>query len=246
LPIRRLRHFSARTTWQKTSLFPANHPHECRQAEPAVEQRHAALALSLIDAEDQVFAVSPLVKMECLVKPLKSGNVLLKKYYDDLFQTLVILDVNEAVFLAAADYAHDFRSGPVTLCIWRAHYTTDATRFGPRTGDLNMRAVVSPYPYWRSKGKSSLRNCLVGHRNADHSLAIVTRNAKDFDVFGVTVLNPFDSQHDLGLALYSLGNSPNGLVTKPPVSAPPILMFRRSVTLSSVCIRIADASAKNL
>ncbi len=63
----------------------------------------AQIAAKLIDAEDQVFAVSPLVKMECLVKPLKSGNVLLKKYYDDLFQTLVILDVNEAVFLAAAE-----------------------------------------------------------------------------------------------------------------------------------------------
>jgi predicted nucleic acid-binding protein len=63
----------------------------------------AKVAAKLMDAEDEVFAVSPLVKLECLVKPLKNGNVLLKKYYEALFQTLINLDLTEAVFMEAAE-----------------------------------------------------------------------------------------------------------------------------------------------
>ena len=63
----------------------------------------AKVAAKLMDAKDEVFAVSPLVKLECLIKPLKNGNVLLKKYYEDLFRTLITLELSEAVFMEAAE-----------------------------------------------------------------------------------------------------------------------------------------------
>jgi len=48
------------------------------------------------------FAISPLVKLECLVKPLESGNSALKQYYEAAFSTLITLPMPEDVFLDAA------------------------------------------------------------------------------------------------------------------------------------------------
>ncbi len=49
------------------------------------------------------FAVSPLVKMECLVGPLKRGDPILHQAYLDLFDRLLPLDMPEPVYLQAAD-----------------------------------------------------------------------------------------------------------------------------------------------
>lgn len=51
---------------------------------------------------DTRFAVSPLVKLECLVKPMKSGDLVLQSYYEAALGQLVQLPLPEPVFLAAA------------------------------------------------------------------------------------------------------------------------------------------------
>jgi len=47
--------------------------------------------------EDGEFAISPLVKLECLVKPLELGNTALKQYYEAAFETLEILPMTKNV-----------------------------------------------------------------------------------------------------------------------------------------------------
>jgi uncharacterized protein len=48
------------------------------------------------------FAVSPLIKMECLVKPLKTGDVAMQRRYESGLNELVQMPMPEAVFLQAA------------------------------------------------------------------------------------------------------------------------------------------------
>ena len=48
------------------------------------------------------FAISPLVKMECLVKPLKTGDLAMQRRYEAAFSHLVQLAQPEPVFLQAA------------------------------------------------------------------------------------------------------------------------------------------------
>ena len=48
------------------------------------------------------FAISPLVKMECLVKPLKTGDLALQRRYEAGLNQLVQLALPEPVFLQAA------------------------------------------------------------------------------------------------------------------------------------------------
>lgn len=48
------------------------------------------------------FGISPLVKCECLVGPLKGGDPILQRAYTDLFGLLVSLDLPEQVYLQAA------------------------------------------------------------------------------------------------------------------------------------------------
>lgn len=48
------------------------------------------------------FAISPLVKMECMVKPLKTGNLALQGRYEAGLNQLVQLAMPEPVFLQAA------------------------------------------------------------------------------------------------------------------------------------------------
>jgi len=66
--------------------------------------------IAAIDAETQEdFAISPLVKLECLVKPLENGNSALKQYYEAAFNTLVSLPVTDKVFLEAATLRASFK-----------------------------------------------------------------------------------------------------------------------------------------
>ena len=48
------------------------------------------------------FAISSLVKLECLVKPLKSGDVVLQRYFEAALSELTLLEMSEPVFIIAA------------------------------------------------------------------------------------------------------------------------------------------------
>lgn len=47
-------------------------------------------------------AVSPLVKLECLVGPMRSGNLALQRYYEEGLAQFQLLDMPEQVYLLAA------------------------------------------------------------------------------------------------------------------------------------------------
>ena len=51
---------------------------------------------------DAGLAISPLVKLECLVGPMRSANVALQRYYEDGLAQFTVLDMPEPVFLLAA------------------------------------------------------------------------------------------------------------------------------------------------
>jgi predicted nucleic acid-binding protein len=46
-------------------------------------------------------AISPLVRMECLVGPMRAGNLVLQRYYEEGLQHLHLLPLPEAVFAQA-------------------------------------------------------------------------------------------------------------------------------------------------
>ena len=53
-------------------------------------------------AGDARFAISPLIKLECLVKPLKTGDIALQRRYEAGLNQLVQLPMPETIFLQAA------------------------------------------------------------------------------------------------------------------------------------------------
>ena len=61
------------------------------------ERVRAALA-----AEAQArFAISPLVKLECLVKPIRDADLVMQNRYETALGQLVLLPMPDAVFVAA-------------------------------------------------------------------------------------------------------------------------------------------------
>lgn len=58
----------------------------------------AALAAS----STQQFAISPLVKFECLVGPMRSGNLVLQQHYEDGLGQFIVLPATDEVFLRGA------------------------------------------------------------------------------------------------------------------------------------------------
>ncbi|MEN8719811.1 MAG: type II toxin-antitoxin system VapC family toxin [Oceanococcaceae bacterium] len=48
------------------------------------------------------WAISPLVSMECLVGPLRSGDIVLQRHYEEGLRQLRVLPLSEPVFLQAA------------------------------------------------------------------------------------------------------------------------------------------------
>lgn len=56
----------------------------------------------LASAAAEALAISPLVQLECLVGPMKTGNLVLQNYYEEGLRRLVNLPLPEAVFLQAA------------------------------------------------------------------------------------------------------------------------------------------------
>ncbi len=65
--------------------------------------RHGArVRRRLAAAPPDTLAISPLVQLECLVGPMKTGNSVLQRYYEEGLRQLVSLSLPEAVFLQAA------------------------------------------------------------------------------------------------------------------------------------------------
>ena len=60
-----------------------------------------ALAAIGADAEKR-FAISPLIKLECLVKPFKNGDIALQHRYEAAFNHLVLLPMLDAIYVQAA------------------------------------------------------------------------------------------------------------------------------------------------
>lgn len=63
---------------------------------------HGAAVRARLASAAGALAISPLVKLECLVGPMKSGNLVLQRYYEEGLQQLVSLPLPEAVFVQAA------------------------------------------------------------------------------------------------------------------------------------------------
>ena len=57
---------------------------------------------ALKSESDARFAISPLIKLECLVKPLKTGDMALQRRYEAGLNELVQLSMPETIFLQAA------------------------------------------------------------------------------------------------------------------------------------------------
>ena len=62
----------------------------------------AAVAAAMAREPDARFAISPLVKCECLIAPIRRGDPVLERAYNDLFARFVTLAVPEPVWLQAA------------------------------------------------------------------------------------------------------------------------------------------------
>jgi predicted nucleic acid-binding protein len=69
-------------------------------------QRHARWGIRVADAMARAgetrFGISPLVKCECLVGPIKRGDPVLERTYIELFEVFVSLAMPEPVYLRAA------------------------------------------------------------------------------------------------------------------------------------------------
>lgn len=55
------------------------------------------------DTEDAVLAISPLVRLECLVSPMKSGDRALRLRYEHALSLLRLLEMPPAVYDGAAE-----------------------------------------------------------------------------------------------------------------------------------------------
>jgi uncharacterized protein len=60
------------------------------------------------DAADNSFGVSPLVKLECLVGPIKRGDPVLYRAYSELFERMATLAMPEPIYLQAAELRGHF------------------------------------------------------------------------------------------------------------------------------------------
>lgn len=66
---------------------------------PTTKQRLAQAA----DTEDAVLAISPLVRLECLVGPMRSGDRSLRLRYERALSLLRLLDMPPAVYDGASE-----------------------------------------------------------------------------------------------------------------------------------------------
>jgi hypothetical protein len=92
---------------------------------------HGPVAGALAAAEEARFAISPLVKLECLVGPIARGDPVLERAYIELFDLFVSLAMPELVYLQAAQLRARF--SPKTPCTSPVLSITAVRRYGPTT-----------------------------------------------------------------------------------------------------------------
>ena len=75
-------------------------------------ERHARwggpVANAIARTGEARFGISPLVKCECLVGPIKRGDPVLERAYTELFEVFVALTMPERVYLQAAQLRAHF------------------------------------------------------------------------------------------------------------------------------------------
>ena len=69
------------------------------ECDPVFEGRMVA---AMEAGADRFFSVSPMVKLECLVKPIKRGDRVLQRHYEAILGRLIQLPLPEPVFIEAA------------------------------------------------------------------------------------------------------------------------------------------------
>ena len=69
-------------------------------------ERHARWGKQVADAMDELpdadFVISPLVKLECLVVPIRRGDMVVQRVFADVFERFGTLAMPEPVYLQAA------------------------------------------------------------------------------------------------------------------------------------------------
>lgn len=69
-------------------------------------ERHGRWARLVSDAMNELpdvdFVISPLVKLECLVVPIRRGDLVVQRAFADVFEVFVTLPMPEQVYLQAA------------------------------------------------------------------------------------------------------------------------------------------------
>lgn len=100
-------------------------------------ERHARwgepVADAMARAAEARFGISPLVKCECLVAPIKRGDPVLERAYSELFGFFVSLDMPERMYLQAAQLRARFSYGRPTRCTSPVLSTITARRCGRMT-----------------------------------------------------------------------------------------------------------------
>lgn len=66
------------------------------------------VAEAIAQAEEARFGISPLVKCECLVGPIKRGDPVLQRAYTELLEQFAPLDMPDPVYLQAAQLRGHF------------------------------------------------------------------------------------------------------------------------------------------
>jgi len=85
------------------------------------------VASAMTEASEARFGVSPLVKCECLVGPIKRGDPVLERVYTELFDLFASLAMPEPVYLQAARLrAHFGLRTPDALHLCAQYHGCDA------------------------------------------------------------------------------------------------------------------------
>ena len=93
------------------------------EKQPWNERSAAALV-----SGDAKFAISPLVKLECLVGPIKDGDRSLEHKFHNVFDSFALLDMPDAVYLMAASLRarHGLKTPDALHLACAQHHRCDA------------------------------------------------------------------------------------------------------------------------
>jgi hypothetical protein len=97
-------------------------------------ERHAKwgklIADVIAETPDMRLGLSPLVKCECLVGPIKRGDPILQRAYEEMFSLFATLAMPEAVYLQPPRCGRVSESKRRMRCIWPVRNITAATHYG--------------------------------------------------------------------------------------------------------------------